>query len=507
MVSESLQNNRPAFLELVDLFSGSSRFGELEGSDVYKISAKINPSDFSVPSKDEIIATIKKTIPLRDAVVFDFKIENGTPVSFHSQKEESIVDFLEEIQLGLDVNDSPVSFFVSLEINKVYDKVLSIYSIDSFFKIKGDGEVWPALHRFQQLKAKGIQRFEILDLNFGSFRGTETFQFYKTSSTPTESSQKKEGKGIRQKLQDHCHVLLEGNVNLTPFDFDISPSPICTPIESLFLSLKGVLSLVYLSDITSKNAHNFKCTIKGYKTINAEFSRLSDLSKDNSDLLFGVFEWVYAGSNRVSDRFTTARSVISLYADRNLLAHSLNDEILKSIKHTYAQYLKDDINNYLALKSRVVDELREGFDQASDIANTIVRSFAKSFVAMISVAFSFIVIRVMSKSTSASEAVLTMEFVYVLYAAFVVLALILLYNIWDSSVILGRFKERYETQKKRLNGILPDGEMIDEMYGFNSEFKKNVTFIEAKNRLIRWLWVISLAVILAVAVSLHLNMP
>jgi hypothetical protein len=195
----------------------------------------------------------------------------------------------------------------------------------------------------------------------------------------------------------------------TPDDFDIQ-SNTQTPkeITDLLLAAKLTFSLAYIANVAEASHEELiRYKFNGYKTFTTENSKAENLGEDHN-LAFKIYSWIYE-DGKCSDKLGLARNILTLNTNENRL--NLSNTTWLTIQSNYEIYLKDNIHQYLNLKSNLLEFISDFSKKSLELTDSFTSSFQSNTIAFIS--FIVTVVAINGIKDSGSEKIFSIEYLLI----------------------------------------------------------------------------------------------
>lgn len=314
---------------------------------------------------EKIISELEN-IPPRDSFELTVNLD-GSEANLTNVKQRNLI---EELFLEADETEK---LKLTIKINKaITGAKVSIYSLEKFTEWLSQKNIIDQINTISEAFDDSLTFLVQHDIEeFGS----STILF----TTEKELSHERSPHRARTK------ELLEENVNLlnlnrkfTPEDFHANIKDV--KISYLFSKAKLIYSLAYISNHTEvRGNQRIVFRFNGYKTFTTPEKRPEDLS-ENCEIAFKIFNWAYS-DGKCGDKLGLIRNLITLSAKKNSL--NIDTALWQTIQSNYEIYLKDNIANYLELKSSLLNTVSDFNNKALEIADNFTNSFKSSCIGMI----------------------------------------------------------------------------------------------------------------------------
>lgn len=285
--------------------------------------------------------------------------------------------------------------------------------------------------------------------------------------------------------------------SLIPEDFHIVE---CSDekFSELFPRLNALLSMIYLSNISSldANADEVNLQLQGKLTKTFAYDIKQDIKANKH--LFDIYHWVYSGENYY-DKLLIARNIISLHCRTTEFA-KIDSKTYSSILANYNLYLQKSVTDYLNLKNRLSEFLIEMNAKCSSLISQQMKHITGNIVAF----FSFIsmVFLINLVSTNRLDNIFTQDVVGIcnlfLFGSFIYC----LISYGSTKCHISSIQTRYEGLKESYTSILGDDD-ISTIFNNDDEFNQEKARVKCFSTVLMILWIL-LIVITCLVIS-HLS--
>ncbi|HBW37736.1 hypothetical protein [Desulfosporosinus sp. BICA1-9] len=434
------------FSSLTSIFGTTINSTVSESFHELKIEMSFN--DFRVP-EIKILNAFIESIPSRDTLILNFILDDGDPINFSPGLVLS--EFLIEIQDALiyKENGSKVNLILTIvkNSNKENVNVITIYSLDELTRNLLNQSLLGVMHLFSQVMINNSCVYFMMYEQTDDFHSA-TFYFLHEINDINESSCDRSR--ILKKRNDVCNFLNASQYDLLPEDFHLITRSSNQALNGLMDKMANIFSLIFISDISSfeRDTQKIRIKVNGYKSIENELI-YSEISPDGEKEYFDLYSWVYNEGN-INDKIGLARNILSIHVPNdNLLC--VRKGLLSSVQSAYKIYLKDNVEQYVAVKNKVNEFLFELSSKIMKKADTFVDTFKKNFIGLFTF---FLIVFLRSILISSDNPVFTKEVTYIELIFLGVSLLYLLMSIWEAHVDLKKVEKDYKRLEERYDDLL-----------------------------------------------------
>ena len=286
-------------------------------------------------------------------------------------------------------HDDNYDVIINIQKEIVNDRLI-VYNYKSFTDDILDNSLFEIMAIFSKfLMNRESIILNVLDENI--FWSTKTIMFTSNSDSCFSGTPRRSSRIETCKLSSFFQST--GNFELLPDDFDITNNIIENPYENSFNKIRTLLSLCYISSISTVDHSEIKCVINGQRSISFDQS-LEDISSNKT--LYNIYEWIYTDGNYV-DKATIARNIISLHCKYCSILE-IDPTIFISISSNYGVYLKENVSQYLEAKTKVSEFISNIGSKTIESAYELLNDFKKNIIAIFSFFITVILVNVVSES-------------------------------------------------------------------------------------------------------------
>ncbi|MFD1470739.1 hypothetical protein ACFQ48_21110 [Hymenobacter caeli] len=345
-------------------------------------------------------------------------------------------------------------------------------------------------HKF---KTNNYLAFELVE-DFASDFGTGSIFFLKDRKYPTPE----ETVALQllrvdrfNSIRNVSHFENAAECQFIPDDFGIINELNCPDSVRVLLNcLCGLFSIISLFDITRLVDEGIEFKLNGYKSISGILSG-SRMHMASIIEYYKIYNWVYYGGN-LSDKIGLTRNLVSIHliSPENL---ELRGNPYDSVRSAFDLYLKQNIKQYIELRSKISDQLIDQTNKATKIAEEFAGGYKKSILAVVSFFASVIVAKVFS--TKELHGIFTKEASIISFAFLVISAAYFLLSYVEFSKEKIRFVKNYQNLQSRFTDLLVK-EDIDRILDQDKIHKDDVAYMDSKIFRFSLMWSSTLVIML-----------
>ena len=402
------------------------------------------PSDL-----DELIAVIN-SIPTRDHFKMVLTSDSESRMELSNKDAVEDIDFAPLINYAND--DDGV--YVQITIDKtVQNNLFSVYCFDKFFADLLKLPIVTLMKWFSEV---------LTDAQYLIFQLLDDSDFYLRTSTIAFSSEKdldfKPNISRSERVQACSEIgnfYNMGEFELIPDDFNIE---VIEPEENnfrvVFDRLKTIFSIIYVASSASILADELNVQINGQKNLTCAI-QLSNIPKN--EYLHKIYKWIYTEGN-VVDKVLIARKVMSLHCS-HLDIFAFDNKVYSAIKSNYELYLRNNIDQYLALIKEFSIFISEIITLIGDYSIIILEKFKRNILA---IGVFFLIVKLPRLGSSGSWNVFfTRDVVYLLQILLFGSLLYLIISLVELAYKVRKIEQGYNALKENYENVLSESEISD----------------------------------------------
>ncbi|WP_281777964.1 hypothetical protein [Croceibacter atlanticus] len=471
--------------EILKLFGNLSNVKIDERVTTFRLDAILQDA----PNIGEIsIKSFNQNIPNRDNYKFSLIIDEQEPIGLSNIS--NIDNFITEVNEYFKFYETGEQISLRLEIDKkVTADTLSIYSFQEFDEFTGTKTALDFLTMLNSLESNtGCINFEFLEKSLTPFQ-TSRFHF-------GYNFDKCQFNNRFHLIQANCYFTNGSEFSYSGDHFKIIRKPAKeNNIIKHLDTLTSLFSIVSIFDYSTIIGDKLEYKLKGYKLYQGNIKVDNNFYPENKEY-YNLYEWIYSSDGNVADKLGVARNIISLHIAQGDI--KIDETLIHSIKSAHQTYLKENVSNYLALRSKILDELSWISQKSSEVIQTYLQAYKQSSLTFVSFFISIFLLRTL-RSGEFSK-VFTSE-VTLIALSFLGLSVIYLffsrYNVLKER---DRLKRKYSNLKNRYKDLLIQQD-IDKILNNDSEFKYEKEFINSRITNYTWLWALTIVVLLITILS------
>ena len=343
--------------------------------------------------------------------------------------------------------------------------------------------------RFFALLFGETQRFIIFEL----FRGEDIFYTKTMFFLPAGKAMAVSGFDRRQRLQECREISYFYNqetYELLPDDFRFEKDYDENPLKKMFSKLETILSACYLASNATVQSGRVKLQIIGQRS--AEYVCRFDEIDENS-ILYKLYDWIHSGGNSI-DKAAIARNIICLHCKYEPLL-KVDEGVLASVQSSYNLYLKDNVTQYLELKSKIAEFISDIVSRTGEYATELFDRFKINLIAIFGFLFTVVIANIVSDQPL--DNIFTRDITVILELVLLGSLIYLIICYIQSKYQIAKVYESYESLKKSYERILAQ-EDIEEC------FQEDKLLLRMEKRIIRSriayiiLWIFFLLMLLVI---------
>lgn len=424
-----------------------------ERAKVLELKASIDKT--SIPEFSEVIL-LGNSISDRDEgkVEFSTIVDDYFKFSFREIKEIKEIKENEYKDFISDLCDYEDDVTVVLTIQKnIIDNSFSIYCFNEFTNNLLRKNIVDIMNFFGlALEELEYLVFELYDSDI--FFSTHTIFFVNSSNRNITTNYLSRPERISDS-KDISHFYNSSKLNLLPEDFKIITSFTNNPYEKLFNKLVSILSLIYISTMSTIENDVLKVQISGQRNVDFSYNLNDNIVYNKT--LYKIYSWIYEGGNLV-DKALIARNILSLHCRYTDLINT-DEKTFSSIQSNFNLYLKENVNQYLELKNKVQEYIYSVTEQVGDNVLYTLNNFKSNLITIMTFLFSVMIINIVSDRPL--DNIFTKDITFILELFLLGSIIYLLISIRENKYKLRKIKSGYDILKQSYTEILSEQDLKD----------------------------------------------
>ncbi|MGX8709800.1 MAG: hypothetical protein ACQGTM_06070 [bacterium] len=369
---------------------------------------------------------------------------------------------------------------VNIEVNKnIADCKLSVYSYSEFSKDFLSNDYQHLISIFNSLLENlNFLIFDVLDTDI--FWCTKTMAFIHNENilfSPKVNRKERLdiSKSVSYNYSNPC-------IELLPDDFFILTDYNGNIFRDVFNRLTTILSLSYISSISTINDNQIKCQINGQR--NLPFHYECDSIKANGEL-YRIYDWIYTDGNP-TDKSIIAHNIISLHCKFTEIIYT-DEKTLSSIISNYQLYLKDNANKYLDAKDKVSEYICDIVAKVGNDATELLSDFKKNLIAIFGFMITVVLVNIVSDRPLSN--IFTKDVTVIIELTLLGSLVHFLICLFETIYKFKKNKAAYEALKKNYSDVF-SAEEIDQLFGKDGLYNKSKKSVKIGICIYSILWVV-----------------
>lgn len=451
--------------------------------------ASTHSRNLIIPPYSDIIRSLEG-IPDRDTVEIEVKLDDGVNAKINLNKEFDYSYFVQELNSLVQLQEENSIFSIYLNIYKhVEDKRVSIYKFDSFVEYLNVLSLKGII--FELSRIKNSNDYIVFDL-FDVEDSFNSCSFYFTNEKKIDVCDCFRSDRLSKRIEI-CSFFNSSEYDFIAEDFYLINKSKNKDFNRIMDKLTIVFSLISICNISRfENDYTLWCRLDGYKSI-VNMLKFNEMNIDEALQYYQIHKWLYTGGN-LSDKAGLARNIISIHTENNDLL-KLEGNILVSIKSAHEIYLKQNVQQYIEVKNKVIESLDNMSQKASDMVQTFTNTLKQNFLGIITFFVSTIVINALSGENS--DVIFSKDISKISYGLLVASLMFLFASVWEINQEIVRFKDKYKRLKKYYCDILDPGD-IKQIFHDDEFHNKDVLYISSKKHIYSAVWIVALIIFMVI---------
>lgn len=348
---------------------------------------KVFESFFEFHAKDapnfEYFSNLIKNVPERDRINISLQDEgeNICFITLHNQIEYK--NFIEQ-------TDDNEIIQATVKIDKgILENRFSVYSFDTFAEDLLTLEIKKVMKSFSDLlkDASDFLIFDVFDSDIVFYTKT---MFFVPWGKEIENAFKR--KKRIEKCKEICYFFNFDILEILPDDFKVEVSESNNCLAPLFKKINAILSLGFIASSFSIENQRIKGIINGQRIV--EFQYDMNSIKENQTL-YTIYNWIYGEGNLI-DKGIIARNIISIQC-KYVSINEMDEKTTAAIQSNYNLYLKGNVKEYLELKNKICEFIKDTVTKTGEYATGLLDKFKSNIFAVFGFLFTVILANIVSE--------------------------------------------------------------------------------------------------------------
>lgn len=446
--------------------------------------------------KESVFEVLRK-FPARDQITIIIEAINRDPYCLDNI--ELKLDSLESLEKFMDGIEPDDDITVNISIKKkIVDNTLSIYNYKSFSNEILNKNTVEIMSTFSNL-LYGLDYLVLELFDSDIFLSTDSMIFKSAGTTITKVNFKRLDKITACKKSSYFYNF--SDYGLIPDDFNINSTYSENPFENLFLKIKTILSLAYISNTSFIEKNILKLQISGQRNLDFSYNLLdNNITMSNSEL-YNIYDWIYTDGNPV-DKAIIARNIMSLHC-KYMQIIDTDEKTFASIQSNYAMYQKSNVSQYLDLKNKLAKNIIELTSKTGEIILGLSDRLRNSVITF----FTFIITVLLSKLASGNQGANFFNREITILSDLILLGSVIFvfFGITDVNYQIKKLKQGYDALKDNYKELLDEVD-IQEIFKNDAVLNDNLKEVEQHKKRIMRIW-IAFLIIVFIAIEILSTAP
>lgn len=449
----------------------------------------------SLPTNQEIIL-IQERISERDKIRISIDCDENEICKYI--KSSNIDEFINKLNESL-LDEDDINYKVLIHVEKqIIFGNLTIYDSEAFIENFKSLTLREILHNFNSLiKENGYILFrteENINCNTKNiFFINETCNYDLNCNKRIENQNKRIA---------NCTYLNSSEFNLIADDFILLNKSKNKELNKLFYKISVVYSLIGICDVSVINSDEITYVLNGYHRIENKFNFKNDFN-NNLEEYIQIYNWIYNESSKsnCTDKIGIARNVISASLKEGKLNLPI-EGIYSSVCSAHSIYLKENVKEYLEVKSKISEFNFELMQKMSELSKEIGKSLSKNAVAIGTFYGTVVVMNILSDKKL--DNIFTRDITNLSIVICIISLLNLVVTLYIIRQDLKIFEQQYQRVKHNYDDILNSGD-INNIFKNDEYFKSDKKIIKDKLTTYIIVWILGITILLMLIY--HLGYP
>lgn len=383
------------------------------------------------------------------------------------------------------------SYEIQLNITKLQKNgILPVYCLDAFSEFLFDQSIGDLIKYLSQVYTNKLVFHTVSSL--GCF-GSKTIAFaHDPDLFVVEDSYLYYRDRCKSTVKDNG-IFFELPQCFVPDDFYIEDDSLVPPVISgLFGRLCAIYSIAYLANRSefSQDGKEFLYSMSGYRSVEWSWDIASP--KLDHKKIFRVYSWIYSES-KSADKLGLVRNIASLNigGDSNSV---FDDATWSAIHSNYQIYLKENVQQYLEIRSKMSEITIDSSAKLSELCNGFLDGFKNNALGIVSFLVGVIVVN--GIKDNGPENLFSIPYIFVAWFVTIVSLLWLFVARRDTSEKMNFISDGIKSSLNSSYGSIIIGSEIDDL--IDPIIKRNRDFISARIKSYSIFWLLTLLIFIAI---------
>ena len=472
-----------------------SILSQCEYFDSFKI--EFSSDSINIPTESELLRIVNFLRSINSNMLLDLKLDEDEYQNIFDSKNYNYQTILNHINGIIELADSDSIYYFLINIDKNRNEhILPIFNYDIFMNylesLKFEQLLSVIYENLRNGRCLYVPNFEINEDSDVIHISNDLNKLEKIEITIKKFLNAKDYVNI------HSKVELIPNIEIFTFKKDSEKR-----IILLLRKVQFVLSCCLLSNHAEINGDKVELHFNGMKKLYLELI-FSKLSIDNDNSIYKICTWAFSGSE-IEDKLGIIRNVFSITIENKSELCKSDNYLFESILSNHQIYLRDNVHQYIEIKSKIVEQVLEIIKESMKISDGFISNLKSNYVAFFT--FFITVIIFNSISTGKINNIFTQPITFITYSLLLISFFILILSILEIRYKWKRQAGLIENIKEEYSDILNRKDLE------NICNKSSVNIDNSRLSLIKStigysiIWLLTLIIIFFVTQYLYRNNP
>lgn len=424
------------------------------------------------------IINLLEEFPKRDEVIVELSNISGDTIVLNSKvriDEEKYNKFIEKN------SDPEYKIEVHLKISKSMDNSqISIYCFESFNKNILEKSIETIMKFFSDILKR---HQEIIFVNYDN-----EYNFITKSISMiiagVDNEREEYNRDIQlEKCKSITNFLNMSDYELIPEDFYFQTVYLDSKMKDLFAKIRCILSLIYICNISRIENGRLHLQLNGYRNKDYVIELEKFQYKTIFEEFFNIYFWTVCDGN-ATDKMSLARNIMSIHCKYSDIL-DIDKKTLASIKSNYDLYLRENVNQYIELKNKVVEFAIKTAKETNEIILDFVDNLKKNMATFITFILGTIIANIVSDNPL--DNIFTNDIVAI--CCWILLGSLgyMYISLKEVDFKVNRYKKEYMQLKESYKDFLDESD-INEIFENDKSYKENIVEIEKMREKYKRIW-------------------
>jgi hypothetical protein len=269
-------------------------------------------------------------------------------------------------------------------------------------------------------------------------------------------------------------------------------------LDGIFDNIQFLLSSCFIANYSEIRSNKVEIHINGMKKVAGTIDK-NNLKVDDN-YIGKIYNWIFSGSG-FEDKLGIVRNVLSISINSIDELLLIDKSVFDSILSNHEIYLKENINQYLKVKIKIVDHAMTIIDESVKVCDSFINNYKNNFIAFFT--FFVTVIILNGISTGDINNIFTKSITYITYAFILVSFLMMVFGIFEIIFKWKRKRNSIDNIKIEYSDILNKNDIDNIINKSKNNIEASKSYIIKNTIAFSIIWLSTLLIIFFVSHYLY----